>query len=234
MLYYRLMKRVPLLISIILLLCVYANPQSPVDHGVVNDGTYSNPDFGFSFTYPKGWVVHGEETKKHIMEVGKEKVAESGAVSQASTEVALKNTYQLLTLFRHPLGTPGITINPAVLVMAEKVSHAPGITNGSDYLLNVRTILVKTGSQVLHKDPIECHFGGTQFFRDDLTVEINGVHLVQTSFATLSKGYALVFVFLGEDQKSVDEMAKSMETFDVAPVRKGVTTSGAAPQPNPN
>src|ERR1700741_2668114 len=216
MLYYRLMKRIPLIISVILLLCFYANPQSRLDPGVVNDGTYSNPDLGFSFRYPKGWTVHGEATNEHIREVGREKLAESGAVSKAPSEVALKNTYQLLTVFRYPLGTPGVTFNPGVLVMAENVAYAPGITNGSDYLLNVRAILLKAGAQVLHKDPIECHFAGSEFFRDDLDVQVNGVHLIQTSFATLTKGYALIFIFLGEDQKSVDETAKAMETFDVA------------------
>src|ERR1044071_1806163 len=228
--YYRLMKRVPLLISIILLLCFSANPQSPLDPGVVKDGTYSNADLGFSFTYPKGWVVHGEATKERILEIGREKIAESGAAPKPAVEVALKNTYQLLTVFRHPLGTPGITFNPAVLVMGENVAYAPGIKNGNDYLLNVRAILLKTGAQVLHKDPIECRFAGSQFFRDDLDVQVNGVHLVQTSFATLIKGYALVFIFLGEDQKSADEIAKAMETLNVIPVRIGVTKDSAPPR----
>src|ERR1044072_3080687 len=187
MFYYRLMKRIPLVIPIILLLCFNGNPQSRLDPGVVIDGTYSNPDLGFSFRYPKGWAVHGEATKQHLMELGKEKIVESGALSKPPSEVALKNTYQLLTVFRYPLGTPGITFNPAVLVMAENVAYAPGITNGSDYLLNVRSILVKTGAQVLRKDPIEYHFAGSQFFRDDFDVQINGVHLIQSSFATLTK-----------------------------------------------
>ena len=70
-------------------------------------------------------------------------------------------------------------------------------------------------------------------FRDNYAVEINGVRVVQTHFATLAKGYAVVFLFMGEDQKSVDEMAKSMETFALAPpVRRGVTTIlGTPPKP---
>jgi len=55
-------------------------------------------------------------------------------------------------------------------------------------------------------------------------------------FATIKNGYALVFIFIGENEKSVDEMAKAMESFDTAlPVRRGVTTvSGSAPQRRPN
>jgi len=226
------MTRVPLTILIILLLCFYANAQSEIDRGTTQDGLYTNPALGFSFQYPKNWVVHGEATNERIKELGKEKLTRAGAVSEPSLEVALKTTYQLLTVFRHPVGTPGITFNPGILIMAEKVSHAPGITNGSDYLLNLRALLVKAGSQAMLKEPMEYNFAGWQFFRDDYATEINGLRVVQANFATVKSGYAIVFIFMGQDQTSVDELTKAMETFALAPpVRKGVTTTtDPAPQ----
>ena len=229
------MKNLPLTISLILLLCFSANAQSVADRGVTHDGTYMNPDFGFSFKYPKDWVVHGEATNERIRELGKEKIAEDGK-SKASLEVAMNNTYQLLTVFRYAVGTPGIGFNPAILIFAEKVSHAPGITNGKDYLLNVRALSATTGTKALLKEPKEYQLSGSQFFRDDYAAQVNGMPMVQVYFATLVKGYAVVFVFIGEDQKSVDEMTKSMETFDtVLPVRRDVTTIiGTPPKPKPN
>lgn len=71
---------------------------------------------------------------------------------------------------------------------------------------------------------MEYRFGGSQFFRDNYAVESNGVHAFQAHFVTARKGYALVFVFIGEDQTSVDEMTKAMDTFDFPPGRRGVTT----------
>ncbi|MEN3329506.1 MAG: hypothetical protein V7638_4313 [Acidobacteriota bacterium] len=229
------MKRVPLTIVFLLLLCFCAKAQTEPAGGSANDGVYTNPFFNFTFKYPKDWVVHGEATNERIRELGEERIAQSGT-SKESVAVALKNTYQLLTVFRHAVGTPGITFNPAILVMAEKVSHAPGIKNGSDYLLNVRALLTKAGHQVLLKDPKEYQFGGSQFFRDNYGVVANGVHLVQTHFVTIRSGYALVFIFMAEDEKSVDEMTKAMETFDaIPPVRRGVTTViGSAPERKPN
>lgn len=228
------MKRVSLTIPIILLLCCYANAQSKVDRGDVHDGVYSNSTFGFTFKYPKDWVVHGEATNERIREIGREKIAESGT-SRASVEVAMEHTYQLLTVFHYPLGTPGITFNPGILVMAENIAHAPGITNGKDYLLNVRAIVTKVGYQFLLKEPVEYHFGESQFFRDNYAAEINGVHLVQAHFATIKDHYALVFAFIGPDQASVDEMAKTMESYGLPSVRRGVTTIiGSAPQPSPS
>lgn len=235
MVYYLLMKRILFTISIILLLCFYANAQSEIERSTIQDGTYINHGLGFTFKYPKDWVVHGEATNERIRELGKEKAAQSGE-SKASLEIGMKNTYQLLTVFRHPVGTPGITFNPAILVIAERVSHAPGIINGKDYLLNCRTLIRKAGYEVLLKEPMEHRFAGSQFFRDDYAVEVNGVRMVQAYFAKVANGYALVFVFVGKDQESLDEMAKAMETFETTPpVRRGVTTIiGSAPPRKPN
>jgi len=229
------MKRLPLTISIMLLLCCYANAQSVVDRGLVHDGMYINPGFGFSYNYPKNWVVHGDATNERLRELGKEKVAESGT-SKAAVEVALNHTYHLLTVFRQPLGTPGLDFNPAILVIAEKVDYAPGITSGKDYLLNIRALMMKAGAHhVLLNEPMEYQVAGSQFYRDSYAVEINGVQRAEAYFAKVVNGYALVFIFIGEDQKSLDEMTKTMETFvPTPPVRRGVTTVlGSAPQRKP-
>jgi len=232
------MKRTPLATSLVLLLiCFSANAQSGVDLGSVQDGTYVNSHFEFKFTYPKGWTVHGKETDERMRELGTEMAANSGAGTKESIEVALKSTYSLLTVFRHPIGTPGITTNPAILIIAEKVSHAPGIKNGKDYLLNVRELMKRTGAQILSDEPKELTLAGKQFFRDDFVVDINGVKITQNYYAHVMKGYALVFLFMGENQKTVDEMAKSMDTLEATlpQVRRGVTTvqGQAAPKPKP-
>jgi len=230
------MKHIPLTISIILLLCFYANAQQPqVDRGLVRDGTYVNNGFGFTYTYPKDWTVHGEATNERIREAGKQEIIASGALSKGSAEASLKNTHYLLTVFQHPVGTPGITFNPGVMLIAERVDHAPGIKTGKDYVLNTRAILKRTGAQISDEEPTEHRFGDWQFFRASYNLEVNRVPLVQVHFATVVKGYALLFIFLAQDEKSADEIAKSMETFaSVPPVRRGVTTvTGPPPKPKP-
>ena len=230
------MKRIPLTLSIIILVCFHANSQSAVDPGTIHDGTYINLGFAFSYKYPKDWVVHGEATNERISELGKEKIVDSGALSKPSAEVSIKNTHYLLTVFRYPLGKPGITFNPAVLILAENVAYAPGITNGKDFLLNLRAILEKAGTQFTLKEPLEYHLAGSQFFRDNSTATINGIPMVQSHFCRIVKGYALVFLFIGPDQATVDQMAKTMETLElVAPVHGRVRRkNGSSKRPKPN
>src|SRR5262245_14483856 len=98
-----LMKRLPLIIGILLLLCSSIDAQSPTqtprpDVGdFVKGGLYINSFFNFSFNYPKDWVVHGDETKEYLRELGKEKTTKSGVLAEETADVALKNTYNLLT-----------------------------------------------------------------------------------------------------------------------------------------
>lgn len=215
------MKRAPLVSTILLLLCFSAQAQtaSP-DDGEVKGGVYYNSFFSLAFTYPKDWVVHDEAINERIRERAKEEAAKSGTLSEQ------KNAYLLFTVSRHPRGKPGITLNPTILVIAENVAPVPRNYNGKDFLLEVRPLKLREGLQSVLKEPVEFRVAGLQFFRDDYSGEVNGVHLRQAIFATVIKGYALGFSFSGEDQKSVDEMAKAMTT--ILPIGSG---GGIGPKP---
>lgn len=216
------MKRSLSLIAIFILLCFVApvsNAQqaSTPDDGSVADGVYSNRFFGFSVNYPKDWVVHGDATNTRLKEIGKERATSSGALPAAAAEVMLKNTYQLLTAFQYPMGAPHVEVNPAFMVVAENVSHAPGIVNGRDYLLHVRPVMIKTGVVPIQDEPTELVLSGRKFFRQDSRMQINGMSIQQAIVITVIKGYALAFILSGKDQQSIDEMAAAAGTLKFAP-----------------
>ncbi len=207
------MKRNLLLISIVLLVSFVASGQSvSPDDGHVTNGVYHNNYFGFSVQYPQGWVVHGDATNTRLMEIGKERATSSGALSAASTEVILKNTYQLLTTFQYPLGTPDVDLNPAFMVVAENVSHAPGIVTGRDYLLNTRALMIKTGVVPVQDEPLELTVSGRKFFRQDAIIEMKGVTVRQAILISVNKGFALAFILSGKDEEAIDEMLSAFNT----------------------
>jgi hypothetical protein len=199
----------------ILLFCSVAAAQASVpDDGNVKDGAYSNAFFGFRYAFPKDWVVHGEATKERIKEMGKQRVTDSHVLSNGSAEVMLKHTYQLLTVFQYELGTPGVQDNPAVQIVAEDVRHAPAITNGRIYLLNVRSVLTGMGARLLQSEPVAVDFGGQKFFRQDLEQTISGKSIHSAMIVGFSKGYVLAFVFTATTQEVVDEIAKTMTSLN--------------------
>ncbi len=222
------MKRNLLLISIVLLVSFVASGQSvSPDDGHVTNGVYHNNYFGFSVKYPQGWVVHGDATNTHLREIGKERATSTGALSAASTEVILKNTYQLLTTFQYPLGTPDVDLNPAFMVVAENVSHAPGIVTGRDYLLNTRALMIKTGVVPVQDEPLELTLAGRKFFRQDAIIEMKGVTVRQAILISVNKGFALAFILSGRDAQAIDEMVSSFNTI------KFSVPVPAATQPKP-
>ncbi len=206
------MKHSLLALTIVLLLCFSAHAQtkSP-DNGTIKDGVYYNTYFNFAFTYPKDWVVHEQAINDRIHERALEEAAKTGNLAQQ------KNTYILLTVTRHPKGTPGITVNSAVFVVAEKV---PGNADGKDYLLSLRQVRQeKKSDQPLLDKPEEFRVAGMQFFRDDYTGMVNGINKRQSIFVHIKKGYAIIFSFTGGDEKSVEEMATTMNS--ILPVGSG-------------
>jgi len=202
------MKYSTLVLTTLLLLCfsTQAQTQSP-DDAFIRDGVYYNRFFGFSFTYPKDWIIPDEALNERLKESANEEAARKGNLAQ------MKDAYLLLTVSRHPLGTPGIALNPSILVAAEKISHVPGNPNAKDFLLGYRQIKVKQGIPSILSEPVEFRVAELQFFRDDYQGEIRGVSISQSSFVLFKKGYALVITFTAEDRKAVEEMANFMKTI---------------------
>lgn len=233
------MKRYFFFVAIVLSLC-FVGPVSKAqeaggpDDGSVDEGVYSNRFFGFSVTYPKDWVVHGEATNVRLKEIGKERAASTGAMSAASSEVLLKNTYQLLTAFQYPLGA-AVGMNPGFMLVAERVSHAPAIVTGRDYLLSVRPLMIKTGVMPINDAPIELTLAGRKFFRQDSRMLVNGETIDQSIIITIDKAFALAFILSGKGPRSIDEMFNAVKTlkFGGSPTISPKPSGNTSTKPKP-
>jgi len=208
------MVRVSIVFLSVLLLCVVASAQSLTpDSGSVNNGVYSNTYFGFSYTYPKDWVVHGDATNQRIIELGRERATDTKALSEPSANVLIKHVHQLLTVFQYALGTPGVSNNAAVQIIAEDVRHAPAITDGRVYLLNMQELLTKMGCQMVQKEPAEMIVSGRQFFRQDFRTPVKDIYVQQVMIVYVTKGYALSFGFTVGPDQNIEDLVRTMDSF---------------------
>ncbi len=174
------MKHSPLASAILVLLCFSAHAQTVLpDDGQVKNGVYLNSFFGFGFKYPTDWVVHHEAIDERIRERAKEEAK--------SREISPLKAYLLFTASRYPRGTPGIALNPTVLVIAENIAPVPRDYNAKDYLLELRPLQLKEGAQLLLNEPVEFRVAGLQFFRDDYSAEVKGVSMRKAIFVTVKK-----------------------------------------------
>src|ERR1700751_1384148 len=45
------------------------------DEGETESNLYTNKFFGLAYKFPEGWTPHGDKTKKHILEIGKDAIS---------------------------------------------------------------------------------------------------------------------------------------------------------------
>jgi hypothetical protein len=182
------------------------------DDGKVTGNLYESSYFGFRVSFPKGWSAHGPQTSKRVMELGKSSLTDKKVVSNASAEEAQKRTFNLLTVFERPLGTPGAKPNRALMVIAEDVSSSPGIKTGADYLLNAQALLQKAGWQPVGLTKLR--IGGADFAR---LIMKNPDNSFESMSATIRKGYALAFVAIADSQERLADATQAEATFNLQP-----------------
>lgn len=163
------------------------------DAAVIEDGVYKNGYFAFTMQIPSGWEILSQETKAELQRVGKEVLVGDDKNLKAAISAAEKNVFQLLSISRYPLGTPGKQ-NIVFTSGAEKVSALPGIKNGSDYLMNVKALLKFSSMEVhLNKEIYVQKIDGIDFAVLDVSMNINNNEVKQLLYATIIKGYAYYF-----------------------------------------
>lgn len=200
-------------------LCVFAAVSSAACSGqsstpadaTLTESSYTNRYFGFTLTPPTGWAVASEETKKAMMDRGAGALSEGSEARRGALEETLKDTYQLLTITEHPFGSP-VESNPAFQVLAEKVSQAPGVRTGKDYLFQVEKLITGTSLGYTVKEPVRAQtLGGREVFRIEFEVKMGARTVHQVYMSTVDKGYALSFI---QSYTQPEESTKLSEIVD--------------------
>jgi hypothetical protein len=189
------------------------------DTGGVSGNTFTSSIFGFTYTFPAGWIAHGDATNKEIMKVGKELVVGDDPARKAVYDASVSRTSQLLTVFQYPVGTPA-KFNSSIQVMTEDVEFAPGIQTGKDYLLNLQVVMKRGTLPVEFPDDItEVTAGGKRFFRldDELHFPAGTVH--QAIFSAKLDKVVLSFIMTARSKEDLDTLCSTLDSlrFDFHP-----------------
>jgi hypothetical protein len=186
---------------------------STPDDGVVASGAYTNRFFAFALPLPTGWSVAKRETVVELQKKGSEIMA-SDAKSERLLQSAVKRSYSLLMMSEHPVGA-AVEANPTINIVAENVSHLPGLKTGKDYLFHV-TKLLAGGNLNYEKigEGTEIEIGGRNFHRVRFAGQAMQTQFHQTYFATIINGYALGIVTTSgslEDVKTIERLVSRIQ-----------------------
>jgi hypothetical protein len=195
-------------------MAVIAPAQVSIDSGRLEDDTYSNDFFGFSFSVKQGWVALDAATRKVVMEAGREVMQEGVAPKKkAQLDAAMGRTDILISVSKYDVNTPRPEFNAMMMCMAERVPTAV-IKTGRDYVAAALRALNETAAKAeLVGRARDVTLGGTPFTVADVKLTVGPRVIAQRYYVRLMKGYALAFSYTyldEEDLGALDEMLKTV------------------------
>ena len=188
-----------------------SNPTGPrPEDGVVSGNNYTNTFFGFSYEFPKGWVVLDAERSKAMVRIGGSIVANGDPVLADVAEVAARNMHSLLFVAKE--STKGISSNfNSINIAALDRRFAPDNMSGEEIAKAVAAAW-QHRSQALSAvgAPERFDSAGRTFWnvKFDFSVENRIAHCIEA--VIIEKGYALMFIFSSVDAPKLDHLVGTL------------------------
>lgn len=185
--------------------CKTGKPDN-FDYGTIEDNTYTNTFFGMSMDLPDGWAVQSEAAIQQMTEIGSEAIAGDDVIKKAKLKVSEINSANLMSIFRHEVGTPLNDFNANVTLIAENLVLAPGVKEGADYLNHTKTALLQTGMNYTIADDLGSDtFGGQSFDYMDATLTTQGIAVQQRYYSTIINGFSFnaILSYGNDEQKEM-------------------------------
>ena len=189
-------------------------PPAPDDSTLI-DGRYANPFFGLQLQVPSGWSVASAEANTALAESGTQAMAGDSDERQATLDAMRRDSYQLLTISEHPIGSRAAS-NSMLQIVAERLGDDPRIRTAEDYLEHVATML--ESSQLPYERASEIppqKLGGRTFSAAAFELELPGARLRQRYYTTLTGGFALSIGVTFADEAERDSLESILESIQL-------------------
>lgn len=185
-----------------------------IDLGEFEAGVYTNSFFDMMLRLPDSWHVLDLESRMDIIKRGSKIVAGNNKRLKAAIDTEDQKSLNLLTAYEFPPGS-AVSTNPGIMLIAEKVSHAPGIKRGSDYYFQAKKLMKLSNIKVSYpKEIYEMIIDGVSF--DVMEAEITmgpGVVIRQRQYATIMNEYALLVALTYQDENGLDQLEQIVKTI---------------------
>ncbi len=180
------------------------------EDGVISGNNYTNTFFGFSYEFPRGWVVLEAEKSKAIIRIGGSVLANGDPVFADVAEVAARNMHSLLFVGKE--STKGISSNfSSINIAALDKRFAPGNQSGEE-IAKAMAAAWQHRSQALSAvgTPERFDVAGRTFWKVkfELSMENRVAHCIEA--VTIEKGYALLFIFSSIDASKLGDLVGTL------------------------
>jgi TonB family protein len=180
------------------------------EDGVVSGSNYTNTFFGFSYEFPRRWVVLDAESSKAFTRMGGSILANGDPVLADVAEVAARNMHSLLFVGKE--STKGISANFNSINIAALDKRFVSDNESGEEFAKTMAAAWQHRSQALSVvgTPERLDVSGRTFWKVkfDVSMENRVVHCVEA--VTIEKGYVLLFIFGSIDASKLDDLVGTL------------------------
>lgn len=189
------------------------NSEPRPDDGFLSGNVYSNTFFGFSYEFPKAWVVLNAERGKAFARLGGAMIANGDPVLNDVGEVAARNAYPLLLVAKESTKNISTTVN-MIEIQAMDRRFAGDSKTGEDFVKSMAALLQHMGLAVTVVGTPESYaVAGKPFWKVRMDFKVNNAIAHGAQVVTIEKGYVLFFVFSTADASKLDDLIGTMQSL---------------------
>ena len=171
--------------------------------------TYRNPEFGFRYQIPYGWVDRTKEMTTQPTASNPEASPETKPATPKAKPEAPKAEV-LLAIFEHPPEATSDSVNSAVVIAREPAASYPGLKKAEDYLAPLTELTTAQGFQS-DGDPSVVTIDAHDLVRADFMKALTEkVAMYQSTLVMVVKGQIVSFTFIAGSEDEVDELIEKL------------------------
>lgn len=187
--------------------------EDTIDDASIENSVYSNEFFGFTLQIPDNWYTQNKEARQMLMDAGSEALTGDDKNLKAAMDASKAKAGNLLSVFRHPLGTP-VAFNANLICIAEQIEQFPGIKTANDYFYHVRQLAQKGQMEITFADKSYPEtLGGIEFNILEDQISLGEMVIKQKHYVAIMKGYALDFIVTFETQEDLESLQQMLQTL---------------------
>ncbi|MGA2845015.1 MAG: TonB family protein, partial [Candidatus Acidiferrales bacterium] len=189
-----------------------AGPQP--DDGFFSDNIYTNTFFGFSYEFPKDWIVLKAGAGEAAARLGSSMLANGDPTMPDIVEAAARNSFQLLFVAKQTTKDISTNVSTIHIQAMDKRVLEPDLTSGEDFLKSMAEVSTNRGLAISVVGPPErVTIAGRTFWKVNLNPTIKGATSHAVEAVTIEKDYLLLFVFSSPDVSTLDELVHTMQSL---------------------
>jgi len=201
-----------------------AGPQP--DDCFFSDNVYTNTFFGFSYEFPKDWIVLNAGAGEAVSRLGVSILANGDPTMPDIAEAFARNAYQLLFVTKQTAKDISTNVSSIHISAFDQKLSEVNLKSAEDFLKSMTAVSMNRGFPIsVVSPPEQSVIDGRTFSSVKLNSTANGAVAHTVEVVTIEKGYVLLFVLTSSDASKLGELVHTMQSLRF--------TDSSAPNNNP-